>query len=209
MKIEIEFFKELSQVHIDRLHEISNIKSYYKGNILFYEGDEPDKLKLLLDGIVKVYKVDSKGNEVVIHFFQPQTLIAETAHMQKINYPATAMCETDCEILEIDYDLFEKEFLRNPDISMKIIESLSKKIQALQNIITTNLTMDTFSKICKFIYENENHIDELSHRKIAAILNITPETLSRNIATLKKDEIVSVDKRKLKVLDKKRLFQYC
>ncbi len=206
MKINIELFQALNQDETNRLYKISSLKEYKKGNIIFYEGDQPKRLKLLLDGIVKVYKVDSKGKEVILHFFQPQTLIAETAHMQKINYPATAICETDCKLLEIDYALFEKDFLRNPEISLKIIQSLSKKVKALQNVITTNLTMDTFSRICKFIYENENHINELSHRKIAAILNITPETLSRNLSTLKKDGIVAVNNRKIEILDKDRLF---
>lgn len=206
MKINIELFQALNQDETDRLYKISSLKEYKKGNIIFYEGDQPKRLKLLLDGIVKVYKVDSKGKEVILHFFQPQTLIAETAHMQKINYPATAICETDCKLLEIDYALFEKDFLRNPEISLKIIQSLSKKVKALQNVITTNLTMDTFSRVCKFIYENENHINELSHRKIAAILNITPETLSRNLSTLKKDGIVAVNNRKIEILDKDRLF---
>jgi CRP/FNR family transcriptional regulator len=205
LKTDIELFEELSLEENNRLFKISSLKEYKKGNIIFYEGDQPKKLKLLLDGIVKVYKSDSKGNEVILHFFQPQTLIAETAHMQKINYPATAICETDCKVLEIDYALFEKDFLRNPDISFKIIQSLSKKIKTLQNVITTNLTMDTFSRICKFIYENENHIHELTHRKIAAILNITPETLSRNLSTLKKDGIVAVNNRKIEILAKDHL----
>lgn len=205
MRVNIELFQELSQAENNKLYKISSIKSYRKGNVIFYEGDKPKKLKLLLDGIVKVYKVDARGNEVILHFFQPQTLIAETAHMEKINYPATAICETDCTLLEIDYALFEKNFLRNPDISFKIIRSLSKKVKMLQNVITTNLTMDTFSRVCKFIYENENHIHELSHRKIAAILNITPETLSRNLSILKKEETVTVTNRKIEILDKERL----
>lgn len=205
MRVNIELFQELSQAENNKLYKISSIKSYRKGNVIFYEGDKPKKLKLLLDGIVKVYKVDARGNEVILHFFQPQTLIAETAHMEKIDYPATAICETDCTLLEIDYALFEKNFLRNPDISFKIIRSLSKKVKMLQNVITTNLTMDTFSRVCKFIYENENHIHELSHRKIAAILNITPETLSRNLSILKKEETVTVTNRKIEILDKERL----
>lgn len=209
MNIHIELFQELSQTENNILYNISSLKSYGKGNIIFYEGDQPKKLKLLLDGIVRVYKVDAKGNEITLHFFQPQTLIAETAHMQKINYPATAICETECKFLEIDYKLFEKDFLRNPDISFKIIQSLSKKVKALQDVISTNLTMNTFSRLCKFIYENENHIQELSHKKIAAILNITPETLSRNLSILKKDEIVAVNRRKIQILNKKRLKAHC
>ena len=109
------------------------------------------------------------------------------------------MCETDCEILEIDYAKFEQNFLRNPNISMKIIYSLSQKIKTLQSVIDSNLTMNTFSRTCKFLYENEHLLSTLSQRKIAAILNITPETLSRNISILKKEKIVTVEKRTIMI----------
>jgi len=209
MNQSIELFKELTSKEIDKLYEISNRKAYQKGNFLFFEGDKPKNLFLLLDGIVKVYKVDSKGNEVILHFFQPQTLIAEAAHMEQILYPASTVCETDCVVMEIDYQRFEQDFLRNPDISFKIINSLSKKVKALQNVISANLTMDTLGRLCKFLYENENHVGEISHRKIAAILNITPETLSRNLFVLKKEGIVSVEKRKIVIHEKERLSTYC
>lgn len=209
MNQSIELFKELTSEEIDKLYEISNRKAYQKGNLLFFEGDKPKNLFLLLDGIVKVYKVDSKGNEVILHFFQPQTLIAEAAHMERIPYPASAVCETDCLVIEIDYQRFEQDFLCNPDISLKIINSLSKKVKALQNVIGANLTMDTLGRLCKFLYENESHVGEISHRKIAAILNITPETLSRNLSVLKKEGIVSVEKRKIVIREKVRLSAYC
>ena len=209
MHKEIELFKELTKEEMKQLFKISSFKQYKKDNILFFEGDKPQQLFLLLDGIVKVYKVDTKGSEIILHFFQPQTLIAETAHMQRITYPATAMCETDCEILEIDYAKFEQNFLRNPNISMKIIYSLSQKIKTLQSVIDSNLTMNTFSRTCKFLYENEHLLSTLSQRKIAAILNITPETLSRNISILKKEKIVTVEKRTIMILQKEYLKQYC
>ncbi|MEW5832505.1 MAG: Crp/Fnr family transcriptional regulator [Campylobacterota bacterium] len=209
MKRHIELFEELSFSEMQKLGTIASEKRYTRGNLLFFEGDEPKKLFLLLDGIVKVYKVDSRGNEVVLHFFQPQTLIAETAHMERIRYPATAVCETECLVLEIDYAQFEKDFLCNPEMSLKIIHSLSKKVKALQNVISANLTMDTLGRLCTFLYENENHVGEISHRKIAAILNITPETLSRNLAVLKKAGIVTVEKRKIVILEKNRLRSYC
>lgn len=204
----IELFEELNESELAKLLQISSLKTYSQGNFLFFEGEKPKVLHLLLDGIVKVYKVDAKGNEIILHHFQPQTLIAETAHMQGIKYPATAICETDVEILEIEYKLFEKEFLRNPDISFKIIYSLSKKVKTLQNVITATLTMDTFSRICQFLYENEAHLSEIPNKKIATILHTTPETLSRHLATLKQKKIIKVEKRKIQLLEKERLHEY-
>ena len=84
MQKEIELFQELTKEEIKQLFKISSFKKYKKNNILFFEGDKPQQLFLLLDGIIKVYKVDAKGNEIILHFFQPQMLIAETAHMQRI-----------------------------------------------------------------------------------------------------------------------------
>ena len=209
MRRDIELFEELDDNEISALEAIASEKTYHRGNILFFEGEKPQKLHLLLDGIVKVYKVDARGNEVILHFFRPQTLIAETAHMQRIPFPATAVCETESTLLEIDYAEFEKRFLRNPDIGMKLIYSLSNKVKNLQEVINTNLTMDSLSRICHFLCENEAHLPEISQRKIAAILNITPETLSRNITRLKNEHILSVEKRTIVIHDKKALRRYC
>ena len=57
--------------------------------------------------------------------------------------------------------------------------------------------------------KNEHLLVTLSQRKISAILNITPETLSRNISILKKEKIVTVEKRTIMILQKEYLKQYC
>ena len=50
-----------------------------------------------------------------------------------------------------------------------------------------------------FFMKNEHLLVTLSQRKISAILNITPETLSRNISILKKEKIVTVEKRTIMI----------
>ena len=48
----------------------------------------------------------------------------------------------------------------------------------------------------------------LKQVKIAQILNITPETLSRKIAKLKRENIIQNEKGYIKILDYKRLETY-
>ncbi|MBR2157183.1 MAG: cyclic nucleotide-binding domain-containing protein, partial [Campylobacter sp.] len=57
---EIPFFKNLSEKELKRLKEISFFKSYKKGEILFYEGEESENLLILVQGVVKIYKMSSK-----------------------------------------------------------------------------------------------------------------------------------------------------
>jgi len=204
----IELFKALSDKDLAQLQTISKEQVYEKNRLLFMEGEQPTQLHLLLEGIVKVYKVDAKGNEVVLHHFQAQSLIAESAHIQAVAFPATAVCETTCTVLAIDFKAFAKEFLSKTEISMKIISSLSGKIQSLQEVINSQLTMRAKARVSKFLYENETLLAQMSHRKIATILNITPETLSRTLSRFKDANILSVKQRKIILHDKEKLLHY-
>ncbi|MGB7402025.1 Crp/Fnr family transcriptional regulator [Arcobacter sp. KX21116] len=202
---EYYFFDSLDEKEKKELEKISRKKSYKKDEILFYKGDEAKYLYLLVSGIVKVYKHDYKDNEVIIHNLRAPTFIAEIANYEEIPYPANCSFEVDSEVYVIEYNKFKENFLYKPEISMMLIKSLTKKIKALENFINFNITADSNIKITQFLYENEDILSSLRQVKIASILNITPETLSRKISKLKKDKIIENNKGHIKILDHKKL----
>ncbi|WP_419677923.1 Crp/Fnr family transcriptional regulator [Aliarcobacter lanthieri] len=199
------FFNFLEQKDLSRLKEISFKKLYKKGEILFYKGDESKYLHLLIRGIAKLYTHDFKDNEVVIHNLVGPALIAEIVNYEEINFIANCSFETDSEVLLIDYKKFKEEFLLKPEIAMFFIKSLTKKIKYLESFINYNITLNSIEKIAKFLFENEKLLSSLKQVKIAQILNITPETFSRQLAKLKKDNIIENDKGTIKILDYERL----
>lgn len=152
-----------------------------------------------------MYKHDYKDNEVIIHNLRAPTFIAEIANYEEIPYPANCSFEVDSEVYVIEYNKFKENFLYKPEISMMLIKSLTKKIKALENFINFSITADSNIKIAQFLYENEDILLSLRQVKIASILNITPETLSRKISKLKKDKILENDKGYIKILDHKKL----
>ena len=198
----IYIFENLDDRQIERLQMISQTKKYKKGETVFFEGDKTEKLNILTDGILKVFKSDPRGNEVILSYFYPISLIAELANLEHIVYPASAIFETDGQIISIDYDTFEREFLKNPDISFSIIKSLAKKLRTLDKVISQNLTMDSTSRVAKFIYENGALFDQLKQNKIAAVLNITPETMSRVMKKIKGLKLIGYEGKKLEILDR-------
>ncbi len=202
---EFYLFKNLKENELIRLKEISTYKNYPKGTILFYEGEKSKNLLLLTKGILQIYKTDSKGNRIILHNFYPYQLIAEIVNFEKIRYPATAEFLTDGEAVLINYDIFEKEFLKNPEISFTIIKSLSNKVRYLEQVITNDIVLSSTARVCKFIYEKEDDFLHLKKSEIATLMNITPETLSRIIAKLKKLKILEKEGSQYKVINKEGL----
>lgn len=202
---DFSFFSFLKEEDLLRLKEISIKKQYNKGEILFYKGDQPRYLHLLIKGIVKLYTYDYKDNEVVIHNLLAPSLIAEIANYEEVSFPANCAFETNAEVLLIDYEKFKEEFLLKPEISMFFIKSLTKKIKFLENFISYNISSNSVEKIAKFLYDNEEILINLKQVKISQILNIRAETFSRKLATLKKEGIIQNEKGYIKILDHKKL----
>ena len=202
------FFNFLKEEEKTRLKEISIKKFFNKDEILFYKGDEPKYLHLLLKGIAKLYTYDHKDNEVVIHNLMAPSLIAEIVNYEDLRFPANCTFETNAEVLLIDYEKFKNEFLLKPEVSMFFIKSLTRKIKALESFINYNVSSNSIEKIAKFLYDNESILINLKQVKIAQLLNITPETFSRKLAKLKKEKIIQNDKGYIKILDYTKLKSY-
>jgi CRP/FNR family transcriptional regulator len=175
---EIKFFENLDDKELKYLSSISRKRQFEKGEILFYEKETPQYLTLLCSGVLKVYKTDAKNNEIVIHRFMPTSLVAEMAVLEGMNYPASAMFDSDGSVVEIDFNKFKNNFLTNPDVAFNFFQSLAQKIQYLENVISLNIVLDSTSRVAKCICEDGEALS-MKNNQLAQHLHMTPETLSR------------------------------
>jgi len=202
----IPFFSHLCDDEIKKLNEISTIKKYNAKEILFYEGEDPKYLHVLLDGVLKLYKTNYKGTQIFLHQFLPISLVAELANFESIPYPASSEFVTSGEVMKIDYKKLEEGFFKNPDLSLKIIRSLAGKLKIMSEVVTKEVVLTSEAKIAKFLLENAELFEQLKNTKIASLLNLTPETLSRTLTKFKTKGLIQVDeKHAVKILDKETL----
>jgi CRP/FNR family transcriptional regulator len=187
----IDIFSTLSDEELQSLSEITTIRTLEKDAIVFYEGDEADAFYALLEGALKLYKIGIKSNEVILHYFNTPTLIAEMATLENIKFPASAQTTFEnTKIAVINKEKFLSLLHQNSDFSFHIIKSLTKKIKHLEIAINRNLIFDATAKVCSLLKENPNVFQKQKHTQIASFLNMAPETLSRMVTKLKKIQIL-------------------
>jgi len=200
----IFLFKGLNEKEIKEIEKFIIVKKLKKNEIVFYEKENPAYLHLLLSGSARVYKVDNKGNELIIHKFTSPSLIAELANFENMPFPASCAMDDDGVILKIEFEPFKK-FIKSGDVCFSIMSSLLKKMKYLDGIIQDNLILDTETKIAKFIYDNDEMFSELKQHSIASLLNIKPETLSRKLKKFKQLGIIENIGSKLIVKNKEKI----
>jgi len=192
---DIPLFSKLSQESIRKLEKISHFKKYNAGEILFFEGDNPGTLYVLIGGLLRLYKTDSKGNEIYIHQFFQTGLVGELACFENIKYPATAKFITKGEVLKIDFKKLESDFFENPKISSEIIKSLTRKIKILSNVIHKEMILTSEAKVARLIMIHKDFFGKIKNSDIASMANMTPETLSRILSKFKKLKYIKIDEK--------------
>ncbi len=184
----VSMFSSLEETELKALAEISHIAGYKENTNLFFKGDVSSSLMLLIEGIVSIFKHDNKGNEIVIGYFSPYKLLAEAATLRHTPLPSSATFKSDGAILKVDLEKFEALFMSHPHISQLIIQSLLQKIDLLQQNIHFNIASNSSEKILFFYKKNPKLSLDLKQYEIASILGMVPETFSRNVKKLVKEE---------------------
>ncbi len=201
----ILLFSDLDDKTISQIEGFTTEHKIAKNGLIFYEGDDSDYLYLLTKGIIKLFKTASNHKEIVLKYFQGHELIGEVANFENIPYPATAKAHSDVEYLKIDFAKFKDVVLQNPALLFQIQTSLIKKIKNLENIISTNLVLDSKERVAKYLYSHADDFFETKNIIIAEMLGVSPETLSRILKFFKDHDIIDV---KTKRIDKERLEEF-
>lgn len=203
----MDFFEELTDEQLVELADISNVVTYPKNSILFYESDVNNSLMFLVSGLLKVYKVDKFDNEIFLYHVYKNTMISELSsiHEKEIFCFSNAEFTEDSTILSIDYEKFKEKFLEKNILTMKLMEALLTKTQQLQCIVNRELVFDATAKVAFMLNQDLDMFNKLKRQEVSFMLHIQPETLSRVIKRLSRSDIINVEQGKIKILNQDAL----
>lgn len=191
----IDFFKSLNTHEIELLLKFSHIKTFNKDSIIYYESENDNSLLFLVEGLIKVYKLDKFNNEIFLYYIKENTLISEISSIEKfkIHCFSNTICLQDSKILYIDYEEFTKNFIDTNILTKELIEEILKKTAQLQCILNRELVYDATAKVAHMLYNDLKMFNKLKRQEVSLMLHIQPETLSRVLKRLVRSEIIDIE----------------
>jgi CRP/FNR family transcriptional regulator len=203
----ISLFSHLEDKELELIASMSELSSYNTDTVLFYETESTDRLLFLVDGLLKVYKIDKYDNEIFLYYVYPNSMISELSNLKdnKINCFSNSEFLRDSLLLSIDFKRFKKEFLSQNELVLKFINELIYKNQQLQCIVNRELVFDATSKVAFMLTNDLSMFNQLKRNEVALLLHIQPETLSRVLKRLVRNETISIEKGEVIILKEDEL----
>jgi len=206
------FLSENEKGLITNNHTCNHFK---KGEIIYKEGEKPPGLICLSAGKVKIFKEGVGGREQIVRMAKPIGFIGYRALFAEENYIASAVAIEDSTICIIDREALFKLLRGNAELTLKMMRSLATEL-GFSNSRTVTLTQKHIRGrlaesllFLKDTYGFEEDVSTikvyLSREDIANLSNMTTSNAIRTLSTFASENVISLDGRKIKILDLKKL----
>ena len=203
----ISFFNNLSDEQINIIASISTVSKQPNKSILYYESDISKNLLFLVEGLIKIYKVDKFNNEIFLYHIYKNSMISEltSTNNKEIYCFSNAEFIEDSIVLSINFEKFQEYFLSKNILTMELLEILLNKTHQLQCIVNRELVFDATAKVAFMLSQDLEMFNKLKRQEVSFMLHIQPETLSRVLKRLSRNEIIQVDAGTVKITNNEAL----
>ncbi len=199
----------------EELQDSISLTSYRRNEYIVREGDKPSGFMMLVTGKVKIFKEGVGGREQIIRMSKPMGIIGYRAFFADENHIATAVTLEDSVIANISMEFIMHRAVKNSEFSLRLIRKLAREL-GFANLRTVTLTQKHIrgrlaeSLILlaeKYGFEHDGTTLKvyMSREDIANLSNMTTSNAIRTLSTFANEKLITIDGRKIKILDLQRL----
>jgi CRP/FNR family transcriptional regulator len=209
------FFNELNADELQSLSAVMDVSVVKKGQYLYKEGSVPAGLYCLSRGRVKISKRGDEGKEQIINLFKDGSMLGYGALLSGETYGNSAIATEDSEVLYFPKNVFLTVAGNNSELSFRMMKMLSSDVRTAEKYITIIAQKPVRERLAEALLrlrtvyqadQDELTIDmSLTREEIANIVGTATETAIRLLSEFRKDNIIELSGKKIKILNLKKL----
>ena len=188
--------KEIEQIVVDRFYD--------KRDFIFYEGDEGNGFYVVVEGLVKIFKVSLEGKEQILHILGPGEPFGEVPVFSGQSFPANSEAIAKSHLLFFPRNAMVELISSNPSLALNMLAVLSMRLRQFTVQIENLSLKEVPSRLAAYLmYLSEEQgssesVDlNISKAQLASLLGTIPETLSRIFSKMSRQNLIEVKDREI------------
>jgi len=179
---------------------------------IYREGDNSNLIFLILSGAVKTHKLDEQGKELITGIYKADDFFGFTSFTRNIPYREYATAIEECRATGITKQQLKNVLEHNAGLILELLqllaESLSDTRQQLLEMAYGSVRRKTASTLIRFadkLKEDKQGNIHILRSDLAGVAGMATETLIRTLSSFKKEGIIDIKDRNIKILDIEKL----
>ena len=187
-----------------------------KGQILFKEGEEGDRLYVVVHGKIKLGTTSADGRENLLSILGPGEMFGELSLFDPEPRTSTATAVTDAKLVSLAHEAVIGLVTSNPQTSLELLRRLAQRLRKSNEILADLVFADVPGRVAKAIMDlgerfgvqkddglHVNH--DLTQEELAQLVGASRETVNKALADFAARGWVKLEPRAVLVTDVERI----
>lgn len=184
------------------LAQAAHVDDVARGERLVTEGDAAERLGVLVAGKARVYHLGADGREMTFETMGPTEPLAAVAALAGARYPANIDAATPATVAWVSRDAVIAMLESEPAVARDMVVDLAARVVSFTSVATT-MSLDVPRRIARYLFQRALAVGKpvaeglsvdlgMTKAELAGSLGTVPETLSRALARLRDEGLITV-----------------
>lgn len=172
-------------------------RNFQKDEVIFLKGDTSNQIYFVAEGSAKAVSIDADGKSVFFMDYLPGDIFGYYAAFTKKPRTATLISNDDLKVCMIDATVFMQFLSTNQTYNETMMTYMAFSLRHNSLRLSRNATPSALRRISALLLylmeESNSKMLAITNREdLASQLNLTRETLSRELNALARDKIITL-----------------
>jgi CRP/FNR family cyclic AMP-dependent transcriptional regulator len=194
--------------------QMSDVK-LTRGEHLFLEGQDGDRLYVVLDGKIKLTRAAADGRENLLSVLGPGEMFGELSLFDPRPRTSSASAVTDATVAALAHDALRAWLPGRPDVSMHMLQSIARR-RGPNDVVADLVFTDVPGRVAKNLLDLADRFGEqerdglhvhhdLTQEELAQLVGASRETVNKALADFAARGWLQISARSVLILDTERL----
>lgn len=192
---------------LDEIIEVGVVRSISADGHLIDPGQYIKSIPLLLEGVIKVSRLDENGDELLLYFIESGDTCAMTLNccMQGSKSEIKAVAETDTKLIMIPLEKMEEWLIKYRSWRNFILNSYQTRLHEVLQTVDSVAFLKMDERLLQYLQDKtkieHSETIHITHEEIAKDLHSSRVVISRLLKKLEKGGQVKLHRNSIDVID--------
>lgn len=205
------YFSTLDLDFLESLASHTSLRSYKRGEIIFWQGDPCAGLYIIRQGSVKLFKLAPNGRELIMNVYEEGDSFNEVPVFDEGKNPINVATLEDSEIWLVEAQAIQRLVNEKPELAHAVIRNLCSNLRMLVGIVEELSLLQVTNRLARLLSRlPQEQLDgpaaqRLTQDQLAARLGTVREVVARSLRELERSGAIQVAGRRISVMDERIL----
>lgn len=205
----VALLADLTDDEMARIASSSLTTRYLRGDVVFSEEDEPDRLCVVASGRIAIAKKSVDGRESMVALMERGDVFGEMGLFDGLGRSAQARALEPSELIELPYTPLKAVYESRPALLWGVVRLLAGRLRSTDSALADSVFLDVTGRTAKRLLELAGEDDEfalpITQEELAGMVGASRERVNKAIASFVRLRWIEQQDRRYRITNREEL----